>query len=78
MMLCVNLQERGSDIMHTISFPVPVWVRALICLFGCVPIPLLIVAGYLGLELTPYLVIAVGFYATRITSLAFRSDVNNS
>lgn len=58
------------------SFPVPRWVRAVICLIGSVSIPLLILAGYLGLQLNPYLVVAVGLFATRITSLAFRPSVN--
>ncbi len=62
--------------MAKTSFPVPVWVRTLVCLAACLSVPALIYAGYSGFELSAPLVIAVGLFATRITGLAFRNETN--
>ena len=56
------------------SFPVPTWVRCVICIIACISVPLLVIAACLGVSLNSYLVIAVGFFATRAASHAFRTQ----
>lgn len=54
------------------SFPVPMWVRCVICIIACASVPLLVIAACLGVVLNPYLVLAVVLFATRAASHAFR------
>ena len=56
------------------SFPVPTWVRCAICIIACASVPLLVIAACLGVVLNTYLVIAVGLFATRAASHAFRTQ----
>lgn len=56
------------------SFPVPAWVRCAICIIACVSVPLLVIVACFGVVLNTYLVIAVGLFATRAASHAFRTQ----
>ncbi|MDH5407156.1 MAG: hypothetical protein OEZ33_07730 [Gammaproteobacteria bacterium] len=53
------------------TFPVPMWVRNIICITACISVPLMIVASYFGMALTPYLIAAVCFFAARTANFAF-------
>ena len=51
---------------------VPPWVRCSICIVACVSVPALIVAAYLGIQISYSLATVVGTFAIQTSNLAFK------
>ena len=57
---------------------VPQWVRSIICVVGCLSVPALVLASYLGATINFYLAAAVGLYAIWTANFAFSDLEANS
>lgn len=54
------------------SFPVPAWVRNIICIAACLSVLALIYTAYSGQQLPWPLVFVVGGFVSTVTYSAFR------
>lgn len=57
---------------------VPQWVRSIICVVGCLSVPALVLASYLGATINLYVAAAVGLYAIWTANFAFSDLKSNS
>ena len=55
---------------------VPPWVRCSICIVACVSVPALVLAAYLGAQISYSLAAVVGAFAIQAANLAFEKKGN--
>lgn len=55
------------------GYPVPCWARTFICIAACLSVPGLITVTWLGVEVSPMLLVVAGIVSLRGLGYAFHS-----